>query len=448
VTQRIRVDAQDFLSLARTKLKTGSRQLHDHENNQSEAIPQRLERRRLGRRDFIKCVATASIGVAAGSLLSRFEQPGIVPAYASSYPSALELKRRLNPLHVDQNRIVDDTGREIYLRGINRSGLEYPVGSCGMSESDVSAGNYGSLITEDDFVTMRSWGVNVVRLPFGWGWLEPTRGAYDLSYVQRLEQVISWANDHGMYVIVNNHLNSFLVEGSGGWSPAWVTDPEFWETTDLQQAFIDSWVWLAERWRKQTGIAAYDLFNEPNSPAWVAQYGYDTAKSKVLEVLFSDGGLYSRAINAIRNVADKHICVLQPYGGDQPDVPNDAKPPIDDQNIVYTMHMYPLEEPNFAYAPWYATLLSTWYQRERNWNVPIFVGEWGVPWRLTTYTEDDCVTWATKLCEDFGSSGFHWTYWSFKRDKNASYYVDEGSAIYSPGGERPILPVLKSYFGQ
>jgi hypothetical protein len=356
-----------------------------------------------------------------------------------SYPTTLR------PLHVDGNKVLDDVGKEIFLRGIGRSGLQVPEGNPGMSQSDVSSGNYGSLITEQDFVTMQSWGVNVVRLCFGWGWLEPTRGTYNIQYVHRLEQVINWINNHNMYVIVNNHMASFR-DGKGGWTPPWISDPEFWESADLQQAFIDSWVWLANRWKNNSGIAAYDLFNEPTSPAWSSQYGGDMAKSKVIDILFRDNGLYERTIKAIRNVGDNHICIVQPYGGDQPDVPNNEKPPINDENIMYTFHPYPLEKPNFQYEPWYNMLLSTWSQRKQNWNLPIYVGEFGVPWRLTNYTEDDCVNWTQRLCEDFKSRGFHWTYWSFKWDKNALYYIDEGSNIYDPGGERPIVDVLKGYF--
>jgi len=61
----------------------------------------------------------------------------------------------------------------------------------------------------DDFAQMRALGFNVVRLVLNWSQLEPTAGNYSTSFVNRVAQVVSWARQQGIYVILDMHQDQY-----------------------------------------------------------------------------------------------------------------------------------------------------------------------------------------------------------------------------------------------
>ncbi|GMM32735.1 hypothetical protein DASC09_000600 [Saccharomycopsis crataegensis] len=67
--------------------------------------------------------------------------------------------------------------------------------------------HYASWITQSDFATMKSYGLNAVRIPIGyWAWkLMSTDKFYQGSQVTYLEKAISWAKAEGMYVWIDVH---------------------------------------------------------------------------------------------------------------------------------------------------------------------------------------------------------------------------------------------------
>jgi endoglycosylceramidase len=68
------------------------------------------------------------------------------------------------------------------------------------------------------------WGVNTLRLLFTWEAFEPSRCTYDIAYLQYYEQVVTWANDLGLYVIVDFHQDAYSrysIDGCGEGFPEW-----------------------------------------------------------------------------------------------------------------------------------------------------------------------------------------------------------------------------------
>jgi len=360
----------------------------------------------------------------------------------ASYGQITESTSVNGTLEVEGRFIVNGAGQTIYLRGLTRDGLEMPIGSNGMSQADVNSGNYGSLITQNDFVVMASMGANCVRLPFGWGWLEPQIGVYNMTYVARLDQVIGWAESNNLYVILSLQ-NSALQYP---YVASWITDPGFWtgsQNASQQQSFIDLWSWLSNRYENDPKIL-YDLINEPNSPALINQLGEGGELTICFPTLFEQGGLYDRTIAAIRANGDNKICIVHTVGGDNWGIdPGTYPTKISDSNVLYSTHWY-YPTSSTTDMGWYEKLVSRAYQFSLNNNVPIFIGEWGIPWRLTDLTEDEQNNWTQEHCQTYANLGFNWCYWSFKRDCYAIYYCDEGSAIFNDT-LRPMASVLTEY---
>ncbi len=181
-------------------------------------------------------------------------------------------------LHTSGSRVVDDEERTVILRGYNVEALlEYPDHPSGP-------------LDEEDAVLMQSSGMNVVRLPLSWSLIEPTRGQFSADYLDRIVAAVQLLNRHGLYVIPDMHFypNWGPTYGGAG-APSWAGFPGvpdipdvkngnirknfspganaastyFWASHDWQKDFLLSWKAVADRLKGISGVAGYDLYNEP-----------------------------------------------------------------------------------------------------------------------------------------------------------------------------------------
>jgi hypothetical protein len=153
-------------------------------------------------------------------------------------------------LHVDHPAgerpvIVDSAGRTVMLRGTDLRGLEddfypipgggepgtqpqYPIdpsaydGTCpptrpGAGEPptcEVSAGlpeyqQPSAFGSGDDLAEIRAQGFDFIRLTLSWSLLEPTPGVYSRVYLDRIAQVVGWAREQGVYVLLDMHQDNY-----------------------------------------------------------------------------------------------------------------------------------------------------------------------------------------------------------------------------------------------
>jgi hypothetical protein len=228
--------------------------------------------------------------------------------------------------------IADAEGRRVVLRGATAAGLLdywsgvdpavatpppfYPIGpaayvdGCPANASTVRV----PPVCRQDLDQMRALGFDVLRLPLSWSLMEPHPGAVDSGYLDRVAQVVGWAREAGLYVILDMHQNAysrFIPDSTaslpGGTqparrdysgAPAWATysdglpyenylgqrevDPavleaatSFWLNRDhLQDHYIETVAALARRFRDDPTVAGYSLYNEP-WPGWAAPPVFD-----------------------------------------------------------------------------------------------------------------------------------------------------------------------------
>lgn len=190
-------------------------------------------------------------------------------------------------------QFIDGAGKPLLLHGIN-------------VVNKSPAEGYTKNIEPSDLATIRSWGMNCIRLGILWDGLEPQPGKINEEYLDRIARIIGWAKAETLYVLLDMHQDLYSVKFSDG-APAWATLDEgkpytpttVWSdayfTSDAVQAALDHFwanspapdgiglqdhyarVWrrVAERFRDEPAVLGFDLMNEPYP-------GRDNAKNRLV----------------------------------------------------------------------------------------------------------------------------------------------------------------------
>jgi endoglucanase len=151
-------------------------------------------------------------------------------------------------------------------------------------------------ITEDDFILLKSLGVNVLRLAFGHRHFEDEQapGTYKIKGFEHLDRVLALCRKYEIYAILDMH------SSPGGQNPdahggGDTGTSEFWGDASLRERIVNLWGGIAERYKNDTMVAGYDILNEP---------------CYIMDVdAFND--FYDRAVRKIRDVDKNHILFLE-----------------------------------------------------------------------------------------------------------------------------------------
>ncbi len=303
-------------------------------------------------------------------------------------------------LGTDGRMFVDDSGREVILRGANagmRSKMPpfYPFDP--RPDFETALEEYVDIFDK--------LGFNVVRLLIMYEAAEPERGNYDEEYLKHYDMMIEEFAGRGIRVIVDSHQDIFHRRFCGSGFPDWTIARRYrilphcsncpvWELNNLTFAVSSSWdrFWfnkdgiqdryvkffrmLAERYKDQPAVIGFEPINEPMS-GYVGTLFYEWWNEEKL------GGLYEAVANEAHQVDDRYIifadtCPLENLGTWAEDR---TRPDID--NLAMAPHYYDLG--------YYKLELSTGRDREmmknglqrhlrlaRAWNVPVLVGEYGI----------------------------------------------------------------------
>ena len=176
------------------------------------------------------------------------------------------------------NWIRDEQGRVIILHGVNISNVA--------KHTD----DHTSWQTFDDYERLsREWGFNVIRYLIFWSAIEPEPGVFNETYLDKVEERLKWAESLGIYVILDMHQDVYGEKFGGDGAPIWATYDDgipfiyiiplwlnyaqpavrraitnFWTSTELREHFFYTWVHVVQRFKNNTAILGYNLFNEPS----------------------------------------------------------------------------------------------------------------------------------------------------------------------------------------
>ncbi|MEZ4827961.1 MAG: carbohydrate-binding protein [Bacteroidia bacterium] len=278
----------------------------------------------------------------------------------------------------------------------------------GTTDTDLFYENWlANHVRKIDIDSLKAWGFNSVRLPMHYNLYtlpiedEPAPGqqTWLTKGFELTDSLISWCSQNQMYVILDLHAapgGQGQDQGISDYNPA---KPSLWESKANRDKTVALWKKLAERYKDEPWVGAYDLINEPNWP----MSG---------NVPLRD--LYYEITDSIRAVDTSHLIIIEGnwFANDF----TGLTPPWDD-NMAYGPHKY-WSTNNQASIQWVLNLRNT-YQ------VPLYFGEAG----------ENSNQWFRDAIRLFEDNGIGWAWWPMKK-------VDDIAGPYTvprPAGYQALL---------
>lgn len=241
---------------------------------------------------------------------------------------------------------------------------------------------YDTYIEEADIRRIAEEGFNSVRVPINARFLiedgEPLR--VKEHRFRLIDRVIDWCRDHRLYVILDLH------GAPGGQTGTNIDDseqdhPDLFTNEANQRLTVELWRRIAERYKEEWIVAGYDLLNEP-LPEWFSTYN-----DRVMP-------LYKEITQAIREVDDKHLIILEGVHWATDWSIFDEK---FDDNLMLQFHKYWNNPDTESLLPYLA--------KREEWDVPIFMGEGG----------ENNKEWYAGAFQLFEDHNISWNFWTWKK---------------------------------
>jgi aryl-phospho-beta-D-glucosidase BglC (GH1 family) len=339
-------------------------------------------------------------------------------------------------LHTKGNKILDKSGKEVWLTGVNWFG--YNTGT------NVFDGLWAADLNTS-LAAIADRGFNLLRIPISselilqWATgkapeanFNQTTNSYlvGMNSLEIFDYVIGQCRANGIKIMIDIH--SAKSDPMGHMKPVWHED-------DIsEQDYLDSLSWMAERYKSDDTIIAFDLKNEPhgkpdenphaiwnnskdpNNWKYVAEKAANAVLNKNPNVLIMVEGteIYPKDIKTNSNYKSINSSdyYFNWWGGNLRGVKDY---PIDlgknQDQLVYSPHDYGpsvFEQPWFKSGYTYDSLYKdcwkdNWmYIHEKN-TAPLLIGEWG------GFMKEPNLTWMTYLRKLIKTNRLNHTFWCF-----------------------------------
>ena len=321
------------------------------------------------------------------------------------------------------------------MRGVNLSG-------------DQKAAPYLDDKTAADFARVRTeWGFDAIRFVMTWAAVEPTQGAYDDAYLDRVAERLAWARDAGLVVVLDMHEDiygeGFGFDGAPRWTcdeahyaafvpqTPWylsATDPnvvacvdDFFTRDERRAQFTAAWRHVAERFAAEPAVIGFDVLNEPN---WGSYPIFTFERDRLAP-------FYAQIVPVVREVAPQWVAFLEPSAsrnlGIMSSLPAAAFP-----DVMYAPHSYDATaEGGGGFDPSHRqTILDNVADlayEARQLDAGLWIGEYG-----GVAANPGIVDYMTAQYDAAGAVAASTMYWSYDRG-------DGYSLLDTNGDEKPEL---------
>lgn len=320
---------------------------------------------------------------------------------------------------------VDAIGRRAFLRGVNAGG--HAKLAPAYMPFDYAPSAYAAAL--DAYLDRAaSWGIDVMRVPFNWAAVEPTRGHDDAAYLARLDALVDGAWARGIWVVLDFHQDVFAEAFCGDGFPAWtLADPtrppkrgcplwfgeytfdqgvkeafdRFYADTDgIRTSYAALWDRMIARYKDRPGVIGFELLNEP---------GWGSASQSVFEAT-TLRDFYAAMVARVNAAAPEALVFLDLPGTDGLSL-GAALPFPGGRNVVFAPHYYQAGGLTGAFAVDDRKVAGDLAKLARvgtTWGVPTFFGEFGVHVRDAGAQRFLDAHWRA-----FDASDLHGTQWEY-----------------------------------
>ncbi|NUP07855.1 MAG: cellulase family glycosylhydrolase [Polyangiaceae bacterium] len=341
----------------------------------------------------VSCEETADDGTT-----DPFEDPTLEPLETTS-----------RHVTVSGDRLLDEAGREVLLRGYcagNRAKMPPFLPMELVDGQTVAEG------ADTFFSKLAALGANTVRLTFSWEAFEPTRGERDAAYLAQYSAMLDAADAHGIGVIVDFHQDVFASPFCGDGFPLWAIGEEIphgephydcgypnwslpgldaesdvsaaydrlWQNTDgLQDAMEEMWRAVARELAGHPAVVGFEVINEPGAgsipretfeaetlPAFIERMG-SAIREEAGDVAVFNGGRFGDAVGNENELA-------------RPELPGFVFSPHY-YNPVISLGLNSIDAPAIEEGLGHALAPAA------QWGVPVLLGEFGTHNDITVKAE-------------------------------------------------------------
>ena len=262
------------------------------------------------------------------------------------------------------------------------------------------------MTTQGLFEALLEDGVNAVRIPVTWRDHIDEQGNIDEEWLDRVQEVVDYAYDIGMYVIINIHHDGGGDPAFGAWICNAATDYE--ATLDRYKTL---WTQIAERFENYDERLIFESMNEVGFDSLQLNTAYETLNNlnqEFVNLIRSSGG----------NNPERHLLIAGYWTDIAMTCDSRYKMPDDPAGkLILSVHYY---------TPWQfctTNIQNTWGTDSEQRQMENLVAkmnstyvENGVPVIIGEYAAsgndfDSCVFFIekfVKLCSDYGIATFLW----------------------------------------
>lgn len=325
-------------------------------------------------------------------------------------------------LKVDGQKIVDEQGNNVVLKGLGLGGwmlqegymlktadfagpqyqikakIAELIGEEGKNEFYAAYLKNG--VTKKDIDALAKWGFNSVRLPMHYDLYtlpiekEPVKGqnTWLEQGFKMTDELLKWCADNKMYLILDLHAAPGGQGNDANISDNDKSKPNLWDSVENQNKTIALWKKLAERYKDEAWIGGYDLINEPNINFTGSNpNGTDEQSNAPLWKLQND------ITKEIRKIDKKHIIFLEGNGWGNN---YNGLTTIEDNNTALSFHKYWTNNNTGS--------IQGILDLRKKFNVPIWLGETG----------ENSNVWFAELNKLLDDNNIGYAYWPMKKIDN------------------------------
>lgn len=282
-------------------------------------------------------------------------------------------------------------------------------------------GEWGQVIQEKYLQVIREAGFDSVRIPIRWSAHASQSPPYaiDPPFFARVDQVVGWALEYKLAVIVNIHHFDEIYKDPGG----------------ERERFLALWTQIADHYRDAPDSVMFELLNEPR----------DRLDQRHVNALFAE------TIPLIRRSNPSRTLVIGASDWNSPAALPGLELPTGETNVIGTFHMYyPFQfthsgadwTPNgsspgakWGGSPAERRSLDQQFEPARRWgtehHLPIHMGEFGAYSRAELESR---VRWTRYVVDTANSLGIPWSYWEFS----------SGFGVYDPDAHQYRKELLEA----